>query len=184
MDGSGCVSGAGRAGRPVVPAEATASMCASVAPFATGADWPCSSVTVLSCAGAVAAAAAAPSVAASFTTLSSAGRLASGKSVGAEGEEGSSRGRFAEDIAVVEVGDADMSRDLGESPGIDLFSVKNFLLFFFSEELFIYTRSVEGKLAGVTKDSGARNARKEIVNKVRSEGRAGVDGGIERCGVL
>lgn len=142
VDGSGCVSGAGRAGRPVVPAEATASMCASVAPFATGADWPCSSVTVLSCAGAVAAAAAAPSVAASFTTLSSAGRLASGKSVGAEGEEGSSRGRFAEDIAVVEVGDADMSRDLGESP-VELICFQSKIsYYFFFLKSFLYTPGV------------------------------------------
>lgn len=53
----------------------------------------------------------------SFTILSSAGRLASGKSVGAEGEEGSSNGLFVEAIAVVDEGDADMSRDLGK--GVD-----------------------------------------------------------------
>lgn len=51
-------------------------------------------------------------VGSSLTNLSNAGRLASGKSVGAEGEEGSSNGLFAEAIAVVDVGDGDMSRDL------------------------------------------------------------------------
>ena len=44
----------------------------------------------------------------SFRTLSRAGRFASGWSVGAEGDEGSSRGRLVEGMAVVEVGDADI----------------------------------------------------------------------------
>lgn len=47
----------------------------------------------------------------SCAALFKAGRFASGRSVGAEGEEGSSKGRLAEDMAVVEVGEADMSRD-------------------------------------------------------------------------
>ena len=46
--------------------------------------------------------------ASSLTTLSRAGRLASGRSFGAEGEEGSSRGRLVEGTAAAELGDADM----------------------------------------------------------------------------
>jgi hypothetical protein len=63
-----------------------------------------------------------------LTILSRAGRFASGKSVGAEGEEGSSRGLLVEGIAVVEDGDADMSHDLRQGIGRMLFLVE-FVLF-------------------------------------------------------
>ena len=113
----GWVTGSGGSAAPFVDGGAWASRCVSVAPFVAGAGGPCSSLVFTPSAAKTAAVSDASTVASSLTTLSSAGRLASGKSVGAEGEEGSSKGRLAEDIAAVEEGDTDMSRDPKESPG-------------------------------------------------------------------
>jgi hypothetical protein len=49
----------------------------------------------------------------SFRTLSRAGRFASGWSVGAEGEDGSSRGRLVDGMAIVEIGDDDIAEISG-----------------------------------------------------------------------
>jgi hypothetical protein len=51
--------------------------------------------------------------------------------VGAEGDEGSSKGRLADDIAVVEVGDADMFRMAGENHPQRWYEFLESLLLFF-----------------------------------------------------
>ncbi len=116
MGGSGNASAGGRIAARLPAGRADVSASASAAPFVTGAGSPCSSVDFVPSTTVTSASSDASGAVCSLTTLSSAGRFASGRSVGADGEEGSSRGRFAEDIAVVDVGDADISRGLEESP--------------------------------------------------------------------
>lgn len=131
----------------------------------------------------------------SLTTLSRAGRLASGKSVGAEGDDGSSRGRFADGAVVAEVGDADMVCVLRFGLKGSCFKTVGstvLLLETCSNDL-MYTRKVERKLAGVGGSLVGDEEAMRAVGKARGAGRvegkwccdrAGIEGCCDKSQVL
>ena len=91
----------------VAGSAATVSPFEASSPFVVGST----SSSAFAAAGAVASGRTRSSSASSLTILSSAGRLASGRSVFAEGEDKSSKGRLAEG-AEAEVGEADIVNEL------------------------------------------------------------------------